>query len=394
MTVSNGRHLLSIPGPTNVPDAVLQAMQRPAVDIYSGEMIGITDACLNDLASIFRTRGRTYIYAANGHGGWEAALTNVLSRGDVALALESGRFAIGWGEMGKMLGVEVEVLPGGWRRAVDPAALEERLRRDKGHAIKAILVVQIDTASGVVNDVPAIRQAIDAARHPALLMVDAVASLGCMPFEMDEWGVDVAMCGSQKGLMTPPGLAFVAANARARKAHEAAGLRTLYWDWSFREGEIHYQKYCGTPPEHLLFGLRKALDLLLAEGLDAAIRRHALLAEATRAAVVRWAQAGAVAFNIENPADRANSVTCVLAQGCDPRALHAYCRDKCGVTLGVGLGVLEGKAFRIAHMGHVNAPMVIGTLGAVEMGLMALGVPHGAGGVQAAVEYLGREVAA
>jgi alanine-glyoxylate transaminase/serine-glyoxylate transaminase/serine-pyruvate transaminase len=202
------------------------------------------------------------------------------------------------------------------------------------------------------------------------------------------------MSGSQKGLMTPPGLAFVAANARARKVHQGAGLRTLYWDWTFREGEVHYQKYCGTPPEHLLFALRKALDILLAEGLDSAIRRHALLAEATRAAVAKWAEGGALSFNIEMAAERANSITCVLAPGLDAGALLAYCRDKCGVTLGIGLGALEGKAFRIAHMGHVNAPMVIGTLGAVEMGLQALGVPHGAGGVQAAVGFLGREVPA
>jgi alanine-glyoxylate transaminase/serine-glyoxylate transaminase/serine-pyruvate transaminase len=398
MTVSNGRQFLSIPGPTNVPDEVLAAMQRPAMDIYSGEMIGITDSCLADLKKVFRTEGRTYIYAANGHGGWEAALSNVLSRGDIVLALESGRFAIGWGEMAKMLGVELEVLPGSWSRAVDPAALEERLKRDMkrdgAHAIKAILAVQIDTASGVVNDIPAIRKAIDAAKHPALLMVDAVASLGCVPFEMDAWGVDVAMSGSQKGLMTPPGLAFVAAGARARKVHETAGLRTLYWDWSFRDGDVHYQKYCGTPPEHLLFGLRKALDLLLAEGLEAAVRRHGLLAEATRAAVAKWAEGQVLAFNIPNEAERANSVTCVLTQGRDPGRLRDYCRDKCGVVLGVGLGALEGKAFRIAHMGYVNAPMVLGTLGAVEMGLMALGIPHGSGGVQAAVEYLGREVGA
>jgi alanine-glyoxylate transaminase/serine-glyoxylate transaminase/serine-pyruvate transaminase len=398
MTVSNGRQFLSIPGPTNVPEEVLAAMQRPAMDIYAGEMIGITDSCLKDLASIFRTKGRTYIYAANGHGGWEASLTNVLSRGDVVLALESGRFAVGWGEMARMLGVEVEVLPGDWRRAVDPAALEERLKRDMKRdgapAIKAVLAVQIDTASGVVNDIPAIRKAMDAARHPALLMVDAVASLGCMPFEMDAWGVDVAMSGSQKGLMTPPGLAFVAANARARKLHETAGLRTLYWDWTFREGEVHYHKYCGTPPEHLLFGLRKALDLLLAEGLKAAVRRHALLAEATRAAVSKWAEGQVLAFNIANPAERANSVTCVLTQGRDPEPLRDYCRDKCGVVLGVGIGALDGEAFRIAHMGYVNAPMVLGTLGAVEMGLIALGIPHGAGGVQASVGYLGREVGA
>jgi alanine-glyoxylate transaminase / serine-glyoxylate transaminase / serine-pyruvate transaminase len=392
MTVSNGRQFLSIPGPSTIPDAVLAAMQRPAVDIYSGEMIGITESCLKDLAAIFRTSGRVYIYAANGHGGWEAALTNVLSRGEQVLVLESGRFAIGWGEMARMLGVEVEVLPGGWQRAVDPAALEERLKRDKAVTIKAVLVAQIDTASGVVNDIPAIRKALDAARHPALLMVDAVASLGCMPFEMDTWGVDVAMSGSQKGLMTPPGLAFVAAGARARKLHETAGLRTLYWDWSFREGEVHYQKYCGTPPEHLLFGLRKALDLLLAEGLDAAIRRHELLAEATRAAVAKWAEGGAIAFNVPRPAERANSVTCILTRDVDPRPLLAYCRDKCGVVLGIGLGALDGKGFRIAHMGHVNAPMLLGTLGATEMGLKALGIPHGSGGVQAAVEHLGSRV--
>jgi alanine-glyoxylate transaminase/serine-glyoxylate transaminase/serine-pyruvate transaminase len=394
MTVANGRQFLSIPGPTNVPDAVLAAMQRPAIDIYSGEMIAITDSCLADLKKLFRTAGHTYIYAANGHGGWEAALTNLLSRGETVLALESGRFALGWGEMAKMLGIEVEVLKGDWRRAVDPAAVEARLKRDKAHAIKALLVVQVDTASGVVNDIPAIRKAIDAAKHPAMLMVDCVASLGCVPFDMDGWGVDVAMCGSQKGLMTPPGLAFVAANERARTVHKSAGLRTLYWDWTFREGEIHYQKYCGTPPEHLLFGLRKAIDMLNEEGLPNAIRRHALLAEATRAAVAKWAEGQVVAFNIANPAERANSITCVLMQGRDPEPLLDYARDKCNVVLGVGLGDLGGKAFRIAHMGYCNAPMVLGTLGAVEMGLKALGIPHGSGGVQAAVEYLGREVAA
>jgi alanine-glyoxylate transaminase/serine-glyoxylate transaminase/serine-pyruvate transaminase len=394
MTVARGREFLSIPGPTNVPDAVLAAMQRPAIDIYSGELIGITDSLLADLKTLFKTKGRTYIYAANGHGGWEAALTNVLSRGDLVLAASSGRFALGWGEMARMMGVEVEVLDAGWRRAVDPAAVEERLKRDKSHLIKALLVVQIDTASGVVNDIAAIRKAMDAARHPALLMVDTVASLGCMEFDMDGWGVDVAMAGSQKGLMTPPGLAFVAASERARTLHESAGLRTLYWDWTFREGDIHYQKYCGTPPEHLLFGLRKAIDLLKEEGLPAAVRRHALLAEATRAAVARWAEGQVVAFNIANPAERANSITCILMQGRDPRSLLDYAREKCGVVLGVGLGDLSGKAFRIAHMGHCNAPMVLGTLGAVEMGLKALSIPHGSGGVQAAVDYLGREVTA
>jgi alanine-glyoxylate transaminase/serine-glyoxylate transaminase/serine-pyruvate transaminase len=393
MTVAKGREFLSIPGPTNVPDAVLAAMQRPAIDIYSGDMIAITDSCLEDLRSLFCTTGRVYIYAANGHGGWEAAVSNVLSRGDTVLVLESGRFATGWGEMAKMMGAEVEILQGDWRRAVDPAAVQERLTRDTGHVIKALLLVQIDTASGVVNDVAAIRKAMDAARHPALLMVDTVASLGCMEFDMDAWGVDVAMAGSQKGLMTPPGLAFVAANDRARTVHKRAGLRTLYWDWTLREGEIHYQKYCGTPPEHLLFAMRKALDLIKEEGLPNAIRRHALLAGATRAAVAKWAEGQVLAFNIAKPAERANSITNILMQGRDPRSLLNYTRDKCGVVLGVGLGALEDKAFRIAHMGHTNAPMVLGTLGAVEMGLKALAIPHGSGGIQAAVDYLGRAVA-
>jgi alanine-glyoxylate transaminase/serine-glyoxylate transaminase/serine-pyruvate transaminase len=211
---------------------------------------------------------------------------------------------------------------------------------------------------------------------------------------MDAWGVDVAMCGSQKGLMTPPGLAFVAANERAHAVHQKADLRTRYWDWTFRRGEAHYQKYGGTPPQHLLFGLRKALDMLFAEGLENAARRHALLAEATRQAVARWAEGQALAFNITEPSERANSTTTVLMPGRDPRPLLDYCRHRCGVVLGVGIGDLSGKAFRIAHMGHVNAPMLIGTLGAVEIGFKALGIPHGSGGVQAAVDYLGREVPA
>ena len=394
MVVRAGREFLAIPGPTTLPDEVLAAMHRPAIDIYSGPMLALTDGLLRDLGRMFRTKGRTYIYIANGHGAWEAALTNVLSRGDKVLVLESGRFALSWGEAAAKLGCELEVLKGDWRRAVRPAAVEARLRADKAGAIKAVLAAHIDTASGVVNDIAAIGKAIRAVRHDALYMVDAVASLGCVPFEMDRWGIDVAMAGSQKGLMTPPGLAFVAANDRARQVHKSAGLRTLYWDWTFREGEMHYQKYCGTPPEHLLFALRKAIDLIKEEGLPAAIRRHELLAQATRSAVAKWAEGHVLTFNIANPTERANSITCVLMQGCDPQPLLDYARQKCGVVLGVGLGDLDGKAFRIAHMGHTNAPMVLGTLGAVEMGLKALGIPHGSGGVQAAVDYLGREVRA
>jgi alanine-glyoxylate transaminase / serine-glyoxylate transaminase / serine-pyruvate transaminase len=394
MSVRHGREVLSIPGPTTVPDEVLQAMQRPAIDIYSGSLVMLTETLMADMSRIFGTRGQTYIYAANGHGGWEAAFTNVLSRGDKVLVLESGRFAIGWGEMAKMMGVEIEVLAQDQRKAVEPDAVEERLKADKAHAIKALMVVQIDTASGVVNDIAAVRKAMDRANHPALLMVDTVASLGTMPFDMDGWRVDVAMCGSQKGLMTPPGLAFVAANDKAHDVHKTAGLRTMYWDWTFRQGEQHYMKYCGTPPEHLLFGLRKALDLLLDEGLENAFKRHALLAEAVRRAVDRWVEGQVLAFNIIDPAKRANSVTNVLVHDRDPQPILDYAREKCGVVLGVGIGDLSGKAFRIAHMGHVNAPMVIGTLGAVEMALKALKIPHGSGGVQAAIDYLAEKVEA
>ncbi len=378
MTVAKGRQFLSIPGPTNVPDAVLAAMQRPAIDIYSGEMIGITDSCLADLKSLFRTKGNVYIYAANGHGGWEAALTNVLSRGDAVLALDSGRFARGWGEMASMLGVEVEVLAGDWRRAVDPAAVEERLKRDKSHVIKAILVVQIDTASGVANDIQAIRKAMDAAKHPALLMVDTVASLGCMPFDMDGWGVDVAMCGSQKGLMTPPGLAFVAANERAREIHKtaqtcarstgtgpsararsttrsiAARRRSICCSACARPSTCSRRKG-STPPSAATRCWRKRRARPSANGARG------------RCSPSMWRtrRSGPT----PSPASR--------YKGRSPKPLLDYCRDKCGVVLGVGLGEISDKTFRIAHMGHTNAPMVLGTLGAVEMGLKALAIPHG-----------------
>ena len=281
MVVRAGREFLAIPGPTNVPDAVLQAMHRPALDIYSTQMVDLTDSLLEDLAKLFATKGRTYIHIANGHGAWESTLSNVLSRGDKILVLESGRFAIGWGSAAAAMGAEVEVLKGDWRRAIRPAEVEARLRLDHDHTIKAILAVQVDTASGVFNDIEAIGKAIKAANHPALFMVDAVASLGCMPFEMDQWGIDVAMSGSQKGLMTPPGLGFVAANDRALEVHKTANLRTPYWDWSERDGPEHYRKYAGTAPVHLLFALRQAIDMLFDEKLVNVFQRSEIGMHAT-----------------------------------------------------------------------------------------------------------------
>jgi len=395
MTVSRGRDSLALPGPTTVPHEVLQAMQRPAVDIYGEELTAVTDSCLDDLRRVFRTeQGRTYIYIANGHGAWEAALSNVLTRGDKILALESGRFAVGWGEMAEPLGVEMEVLEAEPQRAVSPEALEQRLRADSAGEIKAILVVQVDTASGIVNDIPALGAAIEASGHGALFMVDAIASLGSMPFEMDGWGVDVAVAGAQKGLMMTPGLSFIAARERALAAHANAGLRTRYWDWTVREGDLHYMKYCGTPPVHLLFGLRKSLDMLFDEGLENAFRRHALLAGATQAAVERWSQGGALAFNVPEPAERSPTVTTILMDDPALSRLLDWCYEVCNVSLGIGLGPLGGHAFRIAHMGHVNAPMTLGTLGAIETGLAALDIPHGKAGVSAAVDYLGSRLKA
>jgi alanine-glyoxylate transaminase/serine-glyoxylate transaminase/serine-pyruvate transaminase len=395
MTVRAGREFLAIPGPTTMPDEVLQAMHRPALDIYSKQMVELTDGLMADLGRLFATKGKTYIYIANGHGAWEAVLSNVLSRGDKLLVLESGRFAIGWGQAARAMGAEIEVIRGDWRRAVRPAEVEARLRADREHTIKAIVVAQIDTASGVVNDVEAIGRAIKASGHPALYMVDTVASLGCMPFEMDAWGIDVAMSGSQKGLMTPPGLGFVAANARALEAHKRANMRTPYWDWSEREGAEHYRKYGGTAPVHLLFALRQAIDMLFAEGLPHAFRRHQLLGEAVRRAVAKWSEGQVIGFNIADAAERSNTVTTVLVGGgYDPAVLQSYCKEQCGVVLGTGIGDLSGKAFRIAHMGHVNAPMVLGTLGVIEIALVALKIPHGRSGLDAAIQWLGESVSA
>jgi alanine-glyoxylate transaminase / serine-glyoxylate transaminase / serine-pyruvate transaminase len=395
MVVRAGREFLAIPGPTNMPDEVLRAMHRPALDIYSEQMVELTDSLLRDLSKLFATKGRSCIHIANGHGAWESSLSNVLSRGDKILVLESGRFAIGWGNAAAAMGVDVEVLKGDWRRAVRSAEVEARLRQDKDHAIKAVLVVQVDTGSGAINDIEAIGKAIKAAGHPALYMVDAVASLGCMPFEMDAWGIDVAMSGSQKGLMTPPGLGFVAANDRAFEAHKTANLRTPYWNWSEREGPEHYRKYAGTAPVHLLFALRQAIDMLFDEQLENVFLRHRLLGEAVRRAVDVWSEGQALGFNIAEANERSDTVTTVvMSNGYDPMALHDYCKQKCGVVLGVGIGELAGQAFRIAHMGHINAPMILGTLGVIEVGLNALGIPHGKGGTEAAIKWLGESVSA
>jgi len=385
MTVRNGREFLAIPGPTNVPDEVLNAMHRPAIEIYSGALVDITARCLADLKKVFRTEGRAYIYAANGHGAWEAALSNVLSRGDTVLVLQSGRFAVGWGETAAAMGAKVETVAAGWREAVDPAAVEARLREDKAGRIKAVLVVQIDTASGVVNDIPAIRKAMDNAGHGALLMVDTIASLGTMPFEMDAWRVDVAVTGSQKGLMTPPGLGFVAAGPRAAAVHETADLRTRYWDWTLRNGDQHYQIYCGTPPEHLMFGLRKALDMLLEEGLENVFARHHRLAEGTRQAVKAWG----LEVCARAPKWHSDTVTAIMVPaGVNAAEVIDIAYRRYDLALGAGLARMAGRLFRIGHLGDLNELMLLGGIAGAEMAMRDVGMKVTPGaGVAAAQEY-------
>jgi alanine-glyoxylate transaminase/serine-glyoxylate transaminase/serine-pyruvate transaminase len=392
MSLRAGREVLLTPGPTNIPDEVLAAMHVPAVDLYSAAVEETSNAAIAGMKRIMRTSGDAYLYAGNGHAGWEAAIANALRPGERVLVLESGRFAAQWGETAAPYGIAVELLPGSWEAAPDMALLEQRLREDREHRIAAVLTVQVDTASGVQNDVAATRRAIDAAGHPALLMVDVIASLGAVPFEFDGWGVDVAVGASQKALMMAPGLAIVAAGpkAKARAAARPAGERLRYWDWIARDEPETYRKFCGTCPEHLVFGLNRAIGMLEAEGLETAWRRHRLLAEACRRAVARWGEGGALSLNIARPEQRSNSVTVVRMAERAPELID-WCRDHCGVVLGSALGPIKGLGFRIGHMGHVNAPAILGALGVIEAGLLALGIPHGKGGVQAAVEFLAGE---
>lgn len=387
--VKRGREFLQTPGPTNIPDRILNAMRRPALDYSGPQFTEIARTCFEDLKPIFKTDGTVFIYAASGHGAWEAALVNTLSPGDLVLVPETGRFSLHWQMMVDSLGIRSDYMDGDWRHAIDPAAIETRLREDKGHAIKAVLAVHTETATGTTSDIAAIRRAIDAAGHPALLIVDAVASLATVDLAMDDWGVDVVIAASQKGLMLPPGLSFTAVSDKALAVGREATMPRNYWDWRERITEEQYIKFCGTAPEHLVFGLREAIDMLMEEGLEQVFARHHRIAGAVRAAVDVWAQAGGVAFNAVSPDERANSVTAVLVPpGFNGEDVRVVCREQFRVALGGGLARLEGRAFRIGHMGDLNEPMILGALGAVEMGLQVCGIPYQKGGVTAAVDHL------
>jgi alanine-glyoxylate transaminase/serine-glyoxylate transaminase/serine-pyruvate transaminase len=364
-------------------------MHRQPLDLVDKRLIEIARSCFEGVRDLAQTSGHVFIYAANGHGGWEAALANVCMPGDMVLVPEIGHFSNSWAEHARALGIETDVISGDWRRGIDPQRIEERLRQDKGGRIKAVLAVQVDTGTGIASDIPAIRAAIDAAGHPALLVVDTIASFGAMPFTMDAWGVDVMVAASQKALMCPPGLAIVAANEKALRVCASLPRRHRYWDWMARTGGEYYTKFCGTMPEHLFFGLHEALAIIREEGLPSIHARHRMLAGAVHRAVEVWSEGGALAFNAVVPAERAVSVTAIRVSGSvDAEHLRSHARESLGVSIAGGLGAMHGQAVRIGHLGDLNVPMILGCLSALELAFIELGIPHGANGLRAAVEHL------
>jgi len=368
-------------------------MHQPAWEYSGPEFVELARECLLDIRPIFKTQEEVFIYASNGHGAWEAALSNILSPGDKVLVPETGLFSFAWSNMAEQLGVTIDTIPSDWRHAIIADEVEERLRADKAGEYRAVLMVHTETATGITSEIPAVRRAIDNAGHDALLVTDVIASLACTDFRMDDWGVDVAIGGSQKGLMCPIGLGFnaVSQKARAVAGVDGGGSPRSYWDWQSRSmvRPEAYRWFSGTAPEHMIFGLREALDMLVEEGLDAAFARHARLGDATRAAVDAWATAGAMEINAMVPKQRAESITTIrVNNGFDIKQFQGMLRDNFNVAVGGGLGQLEGKAFRIGHMGDINEPMILGTLASVESSFKILGIPHGDGALPAAIASL------
>ncbi|MEM6987392.1 MAG: aminotransferase class V-fold PLP-dependent enzyme [Pseudomonadota bacterium] len=395
MSLTHGYSHLAMPGPTVIPDRVLQAMHRPSPDIYSGELVDGSDQLYQDLAGIAQTSHDTVIFIGNGHAAWEGALVNTLAPGERVLALYTGRFGRGWAAMAEALGIEVQPLDFGIDKPVDPQRVGDALREDVDRRIKAVITVHTDTSTSIRNHIESVRTAIDASGHPALLMVDCIASLGCEPYYMDDWGVDVTVAACQKGLMTPPGLAFNFVGPRAREKRNTLGRVSSYWDWNPRlDGEHYYQKFCGTPPTHHLFGLREALNMLAEEGIENTWQRHTTNAKAVWAAADAWSKEGSVRLHIADTAHRSTGVTTLQAgDGNGPR-IRAWCIDEVGVTLGFGLPLGEiasarpDNLFRIGHMGHVTTHALLGSLGCIEAALSALKIPHGAGALAAATEVI------
>ncbi len=393
MSLANGRHYLAIPGPSVLPERVLRAMQRPSPPIHGGPLHDMMPGLLSDLKALAGTRQEVAIYIANGHGAWEASLSNVISPGDHVLVPRTGHFSDGWAEMAAALGAKIETIDAGDHRPFDPAAVARRLAEDTQGRIKAVLAVQVDTSTSVRNDIEALGRAMAGTGHPALLMVDCIACFACDRFEMDAWGVDVMVTASQKGLMTPPGLGFVYFNDRAAKARDAARATTHYWDWRRRVApEGFYQYFDGTAPTHHLFALQEALAMIREEGREAIWRRHEVLARAIWAAVERWGEKGPLRLNIADADHRSHAVTTVIAGDDYGDRLIQWCEEKTGLTLGIGLGFepME-QAFRIGHMGFVNAHMILGLLATIEAGLRATGIDHAPGGTDAATRLIAEQ---
>jgi alanine-glyoxylate transaminase/serine-glyoxylate transaminase/serine-pyruvate transaminase len=381
----SGRHFLQTPGPTNVPDRVLRAMAQPTIDHRSDEFAVLGREVLDGLKKVFRTAGPVVIFPASGSGAWEASLVNTLSPGDKVLAFENGEFARLWAEVAQRLALDVDIVLCDWRRGVDPAVVEAKLRADKD--IRAVLVVHNETSTGVTSRLPEIRKAIDAAKHEALLLVDAVSSLASIDLRHDDWKIDVTLSGSQKGLMLPPGLSFNAISEKALAASRGARLARSYWSWQpmLASNQSGYFPY--TPSTNLLYGLREALRMLGEEGLQNVLARHCRLAEAARAAVLAWG----LEIACERPDEYSSVVTTIMMpDGHDSGRLRAVAAERFNLSLGAGLGRLKGKAFRIGHLGDFNELMLVGTLAGVEMAMTAAGVPFRRGGVDAAIELLAK----
>jgi alanine-glyoxylate transaminase / serine-glyoxylate transaminase / serine-pyruvate transaminase len=377
-----GRHFLQIPGPTNTPERVLRAMAQPTIDHRSLEFAVLGRVVLEGLRRIFQTSGPVVIFPASGTGAWEAALVNTLSPGDRVLGFEIGEFSKGWAEVARRLGLDVEMVPGDWRHGVDPSALEARLSEDRDRRIRGVLVVHNETSTGVTSRLPEIRRAIDRARHPALLLVDAVSSLASIDLRHDEWGIDVTLSGSQKGLMLPPGLGFNAISERALAASRSARLPRSYFAWEHMLGPNATGFFPYTPATNLLFGLREALVMLEEEGLSNVFARHRRLAGAARAAVTAWGLEIACAREDEySPV----LTTVMMPESHDADRFRAIVLERFNMSLGAGLGRFKGRAFRIGHLGDFNDLMLAGTLCGVEMGLEIAGVPFRRGGVDAAM---------
>ncbi len=382
-----GRHFLQIPGPSNVPDSVLRAMAQPVIDHRGPEFPELTLPLLEKLKKVFRTESHVFIYPASGTGGWECALLNALSPGDKVLAFETGHFATLWKDVAEKLGLHIIWMPGDWRHGIKPSLVEQKLSEDYQHEIKAVLAVHTETSTGVTSRIAEIRAAMDKVKHPALLMVDAVSSLACSDFRFDEWGVDVAVSASQKGLMLPPGLSFNAVSAEAFERSKQSRSSHSYWRWDAMAEHNARGYFPYTPSTNLLYGLDEALNLIHQEGLENVIARHARLAEATRIAVLAWELDNVSVVEEEY----CNSTTAVFVpEGNDADELREIILQRFNMSLGTGLGLLKGKIFRIGHLGDFNELMLMGTLAGVEMGLKLADMPHRVGGVRAAMEYLVR----